>query len=438
MVKGIYILAVLSLLSLEIQAQFASAKVSKKKVVVEQPVKVMVTAYSPTWFAEPLSFENLQVNGAFIQSFSRTVSGIQYVNNKKYATLDFYYIIFPYTSGEIVFPELTITTSIPPEGEYKGKPVTLKTKPITIQVDPVPDNADADRWLVANDVRVNNSWSMDLKQLKKGEVIERTISIRAAGTLPSFIDVPDIGTVDFASVYNSEPSFFDDRDEKAANGRRVDKFAYLLEKEGEFIVPEVKVTWWNPHMGRFYSRTLPEYKLIVSENSAINSLSHLRDSLQALNPTLAAVAEEADEVDYSSWYRYTIFGLLVIVVVLILAKFVKRIRKLAAARRQAYRESEAYWYDQIKRQTNASGLLNALYQWLDHLKDGPKTLSSLTGDDPDFAKILEDLQKAQFQEQTDEVFDKNQIKALLHHLSNRMRNGDVRRSNKKYPAVLNP
>ena len=118
-------------------------------------------------------------------------------------------------------------------------------------------------------------------------------------------------------------------------------------------------------------------------------------------------------MDYSSWYRYTIFGLLVIVVVLILAKFVKRIRKLTAAKRQAYRESEAYWYDQIKKQTNASGLLNALYQWLDHAKEGPKTLSSLTEDHPDFAQVLEDLQKAQFQGQTDEVFDKNQIKALL-------------------------
>ena len=94
MVKGIYILAVLSLLSLEIQAQFASAKVSKKKVVVEQPVKVMVTAYSPTWFAQPLSFENLQVNGAFIQSFSRTVSGIQYVNNKKSSAA--YFLLFTY------------------------------------------------------------------------------------------------------------------------------------------------------------------------------------------------------------------------------------------------------------------------------------------------------------------------------------------------------
>lgn len=393
----VIICALLFSLAIEANAQFATASVSRTKVVVEQPVKVKVTAYSPTWFAEPLSFRNLQVNGAFIQSFSRTISGIQYVNNKKYATLEFFYIVFPYQAGEILFPELEISTSIPPEGDYKGKPVTLKTKPITIQVDPVPENADKDHWLVAENASISNRWSSDLSTAKVGDVINRTITIKAAGTLPSFIDEPEIGQVDFASVYSSEPTFEDERDDKRANGKRVDVYAYLLEEEGTFTIPEVVMTWYNPHTAKYYSRKLPEYEIVVAENLEINALQQLKDSLNAMNqPLMSEETEEAESIDILTLVKWTALLVVAILVISWLLKIGRKVRQQAGKRRDSYRDSETFWFNRMTRQKESRSLLNALYQWLDRSGSESKVLRTNFANDREISGEINELEKQYF------------------------------------------
>jgi hypothetical protein len=404
MVRSLFIILICLSLS-EAYGQFATAELSRKKVVVEQSVRVKITAYSPTWFAEPLSFSNLQINGAFIQSFSKTIPGIKYVEGKKYATLEFFYILFPYKDGELIFPELTLTTSIPEEGEYKGKPVTLKTKAMTLQVDPVPSNTDQEHWIVANNIRISNQWSADLNSVKVGDVLIRTVTIKAAGTLPSFIDEPEIGTADFASIYTTEPEFIDDRDEKNVNGQRIDKYSYLIEQTGTFTIPEVSITWWNPNSAKYFSRKLPAYEILVSENPDMSSLLHLKDSLNSLGQPAMMEAEEAEkELDYAFWLKvllvvYVIYKLVRLVLkVLLISKFISRQKEKRRLKKMQYLQSEAYQFDQVKKQDNSKGMMNALYRWLDSsdYNIDPKDLETLSHGDKEFENEVLGLQKEFF------------------------------------------
>ena len=96
MVRYLYIW-ILVFFTFSVNAQkidaFAKATSSKKKVLLEQGFRVKVKAYSSTWFAKPLVFDNIQMEGAFVQSFKRTLSSMETVNKKKYASLEFYYIV---------------------------------------------------------------------------------------------------------------------------------------------------------------------------------------------------------------------------------------------------------------------------------------------------------------------------------------------------------
>ena len=113
---GFWLLALSYLEAQKVDA-FARVRMSPTQVVEKQPIKVTITVYSSTWFAEPLDFQNVQVENAFILPFARTQSGIHYINDKKYAGLEFFYLVFPYQSGDYEFPALEIKTSIPPEGD---------------------------------------------------------------------------------------------------------------------------------------------------------------------------------------------------------------------------------------------------------------------------------------------------------------------------------
>ena len=392
---------------------FARVEVSKKRVVPEQPVKVKITAYSPTWFAEPLTIGDLRIGGAFIQSFKRTTPGIKQLNGKQYATLEFYYILFPYREGELTFPELTITTSIPREGDYKGQSVTLKTKPMTIFVDPVPSGADPDHWLVATDIRVSNRWSADLDALKIGDVVTRTISIRATGTLPAFIDAPDIGEVSFASLYASEPEFRDERDDKNAKGRRTDSYAYLLEQQGTFTVPEVEIKWWNPYAGRYYSRKIPACELTVSANPDLTSLTQLRDSLSAMN-TPPVERQEADRKGLHP--DLLIKGILLLVLLLLpgrlLFKWVKSWWLHVSKKRTAYKHREPYWFHKVMQQKESYGLLNHLYHWLDvsDLNVAAHSLDEMARGDEELSRQFYELKRDIYSAKEAGSFDIHQIK----------------------------
>jgi hypothetical protein len=419
----------LFLIVLDLHAQqgnaFATASVNRTEVLLEQPVKIKISAYSATWFASPLSFDNLQVEGAFLQSFKQTQSSIKYIDKKKYAALEFYYILFPYREGEVVFPELTITVDIPPEGDYKGKPVVLKTKPIRIKVNSVPEGGDPVRWLVANDLIISETWSIPTSSVRVGDVMERTISISAKGTLPTFIDEADVGEVDFASIYTSEPRFIDERDNQQTNGRRVDSYSYLLEREGSFSLPEVEVSWWNPYAGRYYKRVLPEVKVVVGENPDLASLEALRDSLNALNQSLSMEGlQEEKPLNWRRWILRAGAAGLVLLFAWILVRLFGRLRQRIRREREAYVDSEGYWYRRVLKQQNARDMINHLYHWLDRAKNTKKAalLSDYCAEEPILKEDVEKMVKSEYSGVSKPDFSISKVKRTLSRLRRRRKN----------------
>ena len=166
---------------------FATARLNTTEVYPEQPIKVTIRVLTETWFTQPLDFEIVMVPNAFVIPFRRTQSGIHYVNNKKYAGLEFFFLIYPYTSGSYQFPEVTIHVETPPVGGYKGQQIAVKTKPKEFKVLEIPTDFKGAQWFMAKNVRISHQWDKPLEGIKVGDILERNITISAAGTLPAFI-----------------------------------------------------------------------------------------------------------------------------------------------------------------------------------------------------------------------------------------------------------
>ncbi len=398
---------------------FARISVTPREGVVRQPYNVTITVYSSTWFAEPLNFTNLQIENAFIIPFTRTVSGINYINKKKYATLTFYYLVFPYEAGSLVIPELEINTSIPPEGDYKGKPTTIRTKQQNIRIAPVPSSKEQEVWMVAKNVSVRENWSKDLQNLKVGDVVEREIVISAEGTLPSLILPLEVEEPDNVSIYPAEPELQDKRNDKDANGVRSEKYSYLLEKEGELIIPEETVLWWNPITKKVYQRTLPEQKLNIAANPDMTMMESLKDSLLAMNP--GVVSEEDSET--FPWLRL-IFIIPVILILYFGYYLIRGLLLYIKARKKEYRQSEAWYFKQAEHAlvNNNDVFINALYKWFDktRLPTQNASISSYLKDDE--LKMWELTVRNSSQKGTE--VDKIKLARLIKTLRNNVLNPD--------------
>jgi hypothetical protein len=370
LVKKITIFILLCYVGVGSYAQdcFAHVELSKRSVYVQQPFRVTIRVLTKTWYTAPLDFDNVQIPSAFILPFDRTQSGMFTVGDKQYAGLEFYYIVFPYKAGTFTIPPIHIVATTPPEGSAESRKVTLTTPPQKIIVRDVPASLKTDNWFVAKGVNISERWNKSLRNLKVGDVIVRTVTIDASGTLPQFIPEVAKEKPDWASIYPDDAELQDTRDENDANGRRIETITYLLEKAGDFKIPPIKVTWWNPNNSRKYEKSTVSLSIHIKENPNLGILTTLKDSLKT-SQKLAKPPEKkkGPYLIYGiPWYWFSLYALLAIAVLYVLVRHVISLIKWIIQKRRNYLNSEPHWFNKFMRSSNNSGkVINGLYQWWD-------------------------------------------------------------------------
>jgi hypothetical protein len=358
---------------------FAEVALDRHSVYIQQPFRVTITVLTSTWYTAPLEFDNIQVPGAFLLKFDRTIPGIFYRHNKQYAGLQFYFIVFPYNPGELTFPSFDIVAHTGATGSSKSAGITISTKPQKVLIRPIPE-AEKDGWLVAKEVSITQHWSRSLRGLKVGDVVERTVVIRAAGTLPQFIPPLQPQPLDFAGSYLQDAQLKDLRNQDDANGLLTQRIIYLLEKEGDFTLPEIPVIWWNPNSNRSYSRSAARTTIHIDANPALGMLSTIKDSIASLHKPVMAARKHVLRVLGMPWYAFAFVLLSALLAtwtaVRTLVNFYHRYQR----RRTAWLASEAYAFRRLMRANGTlPSLIKAMYAWWDKTLMSRDSLSIIHG-----------------------------------------------------------
>ncbi len=150
---------------------FASVKVYPTSVILNQPFKFTVSVFTETWFTKAPDVFDLQIPYSFTVSLGRPFSSYETIKGKRYTTLNYEYLIFPARVGEMEVPEITISFESPPEGDYKGVKISVKTPKRIINISGIPDDFKGEKWFVANSINVSQSWNRKLEDLKVGDFI---------------------------------------------------------------------------------------------------------------------------------------------------------------------------------------------------------------------------------------------------------------------------
>ncbi|MEX6686966.1 BatD family protein [Danxiaibacter flavus] len=371
MVKKLAILLLFCYSFIKIEAQvncFANVAIDKHSVYAQEPFKATVTVSTATWYTAPLDFDNIQISNAFILPFSRTFSTMLTVNGKQYASLQFYFIVFPYKPGNYSFPAINIRVETPPLGSSTSQKVTINTSPQKFVVKDIPQKFKGENWFVAKNVYVSEHWNKSLNNLKVGDVLKRTVVIDAKGTLPQFIPGFKNDSLDWASVYPDDPDLADTRDDYDANGKRTQTITYLLEKEGTFEMPAINIAWWNPYASRLYKRSAAGATLHVKANPNLGMLTTLKDSLSAFSAAKEAVHQHKGALRIYGilWYWFLLYALIALCLTYVVVRMIIAAYKKIRQRRRLYVVSEPYWFKKFLSAQNKTGsVVNALYAWWD-------------------------------------------------------------------------
>lgn len=262
------------------QSVFVEVETDKDSAYVQEQIIVTIRLFT----AVPLSNIELQPL-ALTDAVVTSLDEKQYqtnLNGRAHAVVETRYAIFPQTSGELVIPSLHYNVTAGSSqrdmwGQMRSNRssnlLRLRTEEQNLTIKTIPSSFAGKPWLPAANVTLSEHWSASTEQLKIGEPVTRSITITAegltAGQIAPIIQTP----VEGLTFYPDQAQNEDQNTTKGVVGKRVETLAIVPNKGGSFTLPAVEVEWWDTTSNSVRKATLPEKKVVVEHDVALQSSS---------------------------------------------------------------------------------------------------------------------------------------------------------------------
>ena len=199
-------------------------------------------------------------------NYQTTRNGIQYeVFERRYA-------IFPQKSGALKIDPLTFEgrvnatqpRTIFDQFRMSGQLKRLRSKAVEIQVKANPASINLQDWFPASNFQLIEEWSEDIQNLKVGEPVTRTITIAAEGL--TGVQLPDLkfDDIDGLKQYPDNSVIENRPGSEGITGLKQIKVALIPASAGTYLLPEIKLPWWNTKTNKEELATIPQAVLTIT------------------------------------------------------------------------------------------------------------------------------------------------------------------------------
>jgi hypothetical protein len=194
---------------------------------------------------------------------------------ERYRVLERNYAVFPERSGELVIPPMQLTgrlverrTSSIWQPAARGRRVQVESEKLVLNVEPKPDGFAGSEWQPARDYRLTQQISSG-DALRVGEPVTRTVIIDAVGLEENMIVEPEWPAVSDARIYPDQPQGITRDDGQWVLGHKEFRYAVVPEKEGELVLPELNVQWWDTKSNQARTAVLAAQTISVKPSALV-------------------------------------------------------------------------------------------------------------------------------------------------------------------------
>ncbi|MEZ9891504.1 BatD family protein [Vibrio lentus] len=230
-------------------------KITPAKVSVNEQVILNIEVATPRWLTGGTRIGNIEIPNVIAKqrnqlatNYTERVDGTTWSRQRWEVTL------YPMTSGEFVIPTVPVRIQVSaPDGSNVGG--TLYTQPIKFEAS-LPSGllSDESPWFSATDVDVEQQWQRSSEDLKVGDALTRTVTIKAKDSLSVLL--PNVLTNESTQQYQAypQPNRLDDTQERGDyRSSRIEETVYVIQQGGEFTLPEFTFQWWDSKNQRLES-----------------------------------------------------------------------------------------------------------------------------------------------------------------------------------------
>ncbi len=314
-------------------------------------------------------------------------------NGVRYRVLERHYAIFPERSGELMIPPLQLSGRMVErrkdrlwQPSVRGRRIQVKSEAIQLIIQPRPATAVGDSWQPARQLELSERLSAS-NGLRVGEPVTRTVIIDAVGLEENMITEPDWPEISQARIYPDQPQGISRDDGQWVLGHKEFRYAVVPEKEGELVLPELTVHWWDTVNDRQRTSVLAS-RVIQVQPSAVTLLP--QQALPVLAPLAAGTPQDPGASSGPVYWRWLtlLFALLWLSALAVAWRGRSRIDSQERSRQAVSGEDESQLLKSLKQSCSLGDTgkaRRALGAWLDRF--GPANAS---GSLLDFAAELED------------------------------------------------
>ncbi|MFS1463382.1 BatD family protein [Vibrio lentus] len=230
-------------------------KITPAKVSVNEQVILNIEVATPRWLTGGTRIGSIEIPNVIAKqrnqlatNYTERVGGTTWSRQRWEVTL------YPMTSGEFVIPTVPVRIQVSaPDGSNVGG--TLYTQPIKFEAS-LPSGllSDESPWFSATDVDVEQQWQRSSEDLKVGDAVTRTVTIKAKDSLSVLL--PNVLTNESTQQYQAypQPNRLDDTQERGDyRSSRIEETVYVIQQGGEFTLPEFTFQWWDSKNQRLES-----------------------------------------------------------------------------------------------------------------------------------------------------------------------------------------
>ena len=220
---------------------------------------------------------------------------------QRYKVMERHYAIFPERSGELVIPSIRLTGRLverQSNGIWKqavrGRRVRAESDEIRLKIEPKPAEFTSGNWQPAREFRIAQQVS-SADALRVGEPVTRTVMIDAVGLEENMITEPEWPKIEGARIYPDQPQGITRDDGRWVLGHKEFRYAVVPEAEGELVLPELKVDWWDTRGGVLRTAVLPAHTLQVLPSQLVPQPEQApAPGAQATLPAVEYVSTDGD------------------------------------------------------------------------------------------------------------------------------------------------
>lgn len=264
---------------------YVSATPNKRTVYEQEPILVNFKLYSSR---QPNDIPKIKLPDfdGFIKEEvdlgSMRQIDVEEVNGKLYYTVNIYSVLlYPQKAGQLTIPEgsfdvyMLVRVDKPVESffgsfhdQYQEVNQTVKSRPFSINVKPLPDpkpegfdgavgQFNFTHNIPTYDVRTNESFSMKLSLEGKGNL--------------KLIQIPDPVLPEGFETYDPKTEEEITATASGSRGKKVKEIFAVPRYTGNFVIPEIKFSYFDPNSASYKTIKIPEVKLHVAKGSGDSS-----------------------------------------------------------------------------------------------------------------------------------------------------------------------